>query len=447
MTENKQVTELLAEANARVQQVRDLIAKGDEITAEERETVVKLTAEARELKQRAETYDEVFKLAHELDAVKAQGDVPVTAYKSLGEFALSVWAMSTGRAYDPRLEYYAWRDPGEPGGRIKAVPGMARDGWKAAWAQAPEHKDLVENVGASGGFLVPVEQQTALLQVTGPAAIVRPRATIVPMRRRQIQWPALDHTNSTAGQPAWYGGVVASWVEEAATKSETEPDFRQLTLVASKLVCYTEASDELLDDSAVGLEALLTQLYAGAISWYEEQAFMQGTGVGQPLGVINAGATYPQGRATAGAIGIVDIINMLMHFHGRNPCWVISQSAMAQILQLNGPAGNASYVFIPNAAQGAPATLFGYPVFWSEHAPLLGGRGDIGLYDFSMYLVGNRQGSTIAASKEFKFQDDLTSWRAVHRVDGQPWLSQPIYLADGTTQVSPFVVLDAATGS
>ena len=42
---------------------------------------------------------------------------------------------------------------------------------------------------------------------------------------------------------------------------------------------------------------------------------------------------------------------------------------------------------------------------------------------------------------DFRFRNDLIAWRAVHRVDGQPWLSAPITLADGTTDISPFVIL------
>jgi HK97 family phage major capsid protein len=53
---------------------------------------------------------------------------------------------------------------------------------------------------------------------------------------------------------------------------------------------------------------------------------------------------------------------------------------------------------MPSARDGMPGTLFGYPIFWNEHCPLLGSRGDIGLYDFKMYLVGDRQGTTIDAS-------------------------------------------------
>ncbi len=316
---------------------------------------------------------------------------------------------------------------------------------KSGWAE--ENKDLLEAIGASGGFVVPVEQGTNVFSVPGPVQAVRPRATRVPMRRRQIQWPVLDQTGTTSGRPHWYGGVLAKWTEEAGTKDETQPSFRQINLVAHKLVCYTEAVDELLEDAAVSLEALLGSAFQGTIDWYEEEAFINGTGAGQPLGIIGAGATLGIARAAANAIGIVDIVNMLEAFQGTNPIWHVTRQALSNLLQLNGPAGNASYVFIPNAREGMPATLFGYPVDYNEHCPALGSTGDIILADWKMYLIGDRQATTIDSTKLYKFQNDITSWRAVHRVDGQPWLSAPLTYSDGTTQVSPFVVLNAAVGS
>ena len=72
---------------------------------------------------------------------------------------------------------------------------------------------------------------------------------------------------------------------------------------------------------------------------------------------------------------------------------------------------------------------------------MLGTQGDILLADWSYYLIGDRQATTIDSTNIFRFRDDITSWRAVHRVEGQPWLSQPFTLADGATTISPFVIL------
>jgi len=440
MTINLQTkeTELLERANALMVEAEELAVKED-VSGEEIERFHKITADVKAVKARVAAMRDLESAKAEFDQMarqekQAQPGPGPAGFKSLGEMLSAIHAVKYGGvSADPRLKFWIDREEGRVPTRGKGT----------AWA---ESKDLVENVGASGGFLVPIEQREQMFSVPAPEAVVRPRATVVPMRRRQIQWPVLDQTGNTAGRPAWFGGVRAIWTEEGESKTEADPAFRQINLVAHKLVTLTEASDELLEDSAVALEALLGTLFTGAISWYEEEAFVNGTGAGQPLGVIGAGATFAQGRAAAGAVGLVDIINMLEHSYG-NPVWLISRSVLPSLMQLNGPVGNPSYVFMPSAREGMPGTLFGFPVIYNEHCPLLGNRGDIGLYDFRYYLIGDRQATTIDSSKHDKFRYDLTVWRGVHRVDGQPWLSQPIYLSDGTTQQSPFVVLDAATGS
>jgi HK97 family phage major capsid protein len=380
-------------------------------------------------------------------AAEAKGEMPEQKakargkFKSFGEMLCAVHDATFNQRRDPRLK--TWRDSAEPDGG----PFTMKDGWVES-----ERKDLVERIGASGGFLVFPEHLTELFQLSPLAMYVRQRATVIPMSARVIQIPVLDQTGTDTSSH-YYGGVIPNWTEEASVKTETEPEFRQMQLVAHKLVVYTEASDELLADSAVSLEALLRTLYASAIRNEEEFTFIQGTGAGQPLGVANVGCVNPLGptiavpRVAAGLIGLADIFNMVSQFQGTNPIWLAHQSALPQILQLNGPAGNPQYVWIGNGRDQYPTTLMGYPIYFIENCPTLGDQGDIILADWSKYLIGDRQAVTIDSSKHYRFRYDLTAWRAVHRVDGRPWLSAPLTYRDGTTQVSPFVILDDAVAT
>jgi HK97 family phage major capsid protein len=81
------------------------------------------------------------------------------------------------------------------------------------------------------------------------------------------------------------------------------------------------------------------------------------------------------------------------------------------------------------------------PVFWTEKLPLIGQQGDILLADMKYYLVGDRQATTVETTKFDRWAYDETSFRCTHRCDGQPWLSVPLPLQDGTSTVSPFVIL------
>lgn len=415
--------EMLTEAKRLFAEARELLANDPDPDALARaETLI---AEAQDMKARA---SELVDLDAAIEDLRRNDEQVVrtnaSEFKDWRQFLSAVGMTAMGQRPDARLRFFKDRDE----------EGM-------------ERKDLAEGVGATGGFLVPTEFQAQLQAVLGEGGIVRQRATPIRMSRRQIQVPVLDQTDTTAGLPAWYGGMQAYWAEEAAEKTETDPNFRQATLTAWKLIMYTRASDELLDDSAISLTDFLTgpMGFAGAIGWYEDYAFLRGTGAGQPLGVVNAAATVTVPRAGAGAVAYSDLTDMMENFlPNGNGVWVISQTVMSELLQLSGPAGNPSYIW-GSAVAGAPNTLLGLPVIWTEKLPALGTAGDVMLADFRYYLIGDRMATTIESTKYDRWRYDQTSWRAVHRVDGQPWLSAPITLQDGTATVSPFVILgDAA---
>lgn len=408
------------------------------VTDEEKQPAYKMIEDSKALTKDIEALFAIKVNGEAMAQVKGMPEpkeAPADDFKSLGEFFAEIHAVKYQGKPNRRLK--SFRDQSEP-----AEPKTGQNGW-------PESKDLVESVGASGGFLAQTQNGTSLLQWedTGDNMIAESRATKIPMQRRAITFPVLHQTSTTAGVPHWWGGVLAQWTEEAGLKAESEPSFDQIELVAHKLVCYTEASDELLEDSIVSLEALLRASFAGVTAWERQNAFINGTGAGQPLGLINAAATITIAPVALGALAVADFVNMLEAFQGRNPIWMINRQWMSDLLQLNGPAGNPSYVFIPNAREGAPATLFGFPVYYVEQMPLPGAVGSVVLADWSKYLIGDRSAITIDSTKAYRFRYDLTSWRCVSRVDGQPWLRAPLTYSDGSTQVSPFVQLGAVAAT
>jgi hypothetical protein len=126
--------------------------------------------------------------------------------------------------------------------------------------------DMSTQTGAKGGYLVPTEMYDGLMALVREKSIVRGRATVIPMGSNNIQIPSLDVTTAqSAGDSAFLGGVVCRWTEEATTLNETEPNLKQVELRNYELSGYSIASNTLLADSAVGLEAMLTNLFSPAI--------------------------------------------------------------------------------------------------------------------------------------------------------------------------------------
>lgn len=418
------------------------ILSNPEADAEQKAKVEPMLKEAEEYKQRAFDLRKVDEAKANLVALKED--------EQAAEIKSEQKQIDTKREFKDWAEYLQAAHNGmNPQYRGPIDPRLVKfkDEKPAGMEQKADVQ--VESTGALGGFLVPSEFRATLYAAMGENTIVRSRASIIRMARRQIDIPVLDQTNSTAGVPAWFGGMQFYWTEEAAAKDLTNANFRQVSLVAHKLVGYTRASDELLDDSAISLSDFLSgpMGFAGGVAWYEDYAFLRGTGAGQPLGILNAGATLTVARqADDPVIQYEDLVNMLEAFlpTGRG-VWIINQSAMSNLLTMQdnaGGAGTGTYIW-GSTTDGVPNRLLGFPVIFTEKTPTVGNAGDVILADMSYYLVGDRQATTIESTQYDYWRYDQTSWRVVHRVDGQPWLSAPLYLQDGTTQISPFVILGA----
>lgn len=315
---------------------------------------------------------------------------------------------------------------------------------------------LAEASGVTGGYIVPPQFMNELLTIAAEDSFIEPRAKVVPMNTRTVTWPMLDITTVQAsGTTPYFGGILAQWQPEAATINESEPTFRQSEWTAWDLVLYTVASNQLLQDNGVNLDALLTQLFAQAVTWYKEYAFLQGKGAGSsmPLGIINAPATYVQNRGTPNAFKLADAAAMLSHLQIRSwedACWIMHQSVIPQLIQMVDNSSSNRLVWMnpvmpgqegPAASKLPQAFLNGLPIYFTEKVPSLGNKGDVMLVDWSRYVIGNRLDLQIDVSDQFLFRTNQLAWRVVARCDGRPWLNNSITDAEGWV-ISPFVVLN-----
>lgn len=316
------------------------------------------------------------------------------------------------------------------------------------------HKDFSPSAeqrmdtGSAGGFAVPTQFLGTLLEVTGQEAVIRPRAQVIPAGTppdAAITMPSLDQTGATPDNV--YGGVTVEKTAEGGQKPESQFALRQITLEPQEFSGYLEATDKLLRNWSAA-SALIERLFRSAMMAKEDHEFLTGNGVGGPLGILNAGATYDVTRATAGTIVFDDIVNMLSRLlrRGGAPVWMASQSIMPKLLQLRNlsgsPAvGDGALVYQPSLQPGIPDMLLGYPVVWHERSPQLGTAGDLVLADLSYYLIKDGSGPFVASSEHVKFRENKTVFKIFWNVDGQPWLTAP-FKQEGGYEVSPFVALN-----
>jgi HK97 family phage major capsid protein len=300
---------------------------------------------------------------------------------------------------------------------------------------------------AQGGYLVPTEFRASLLRKLMEATVVRGRATTIPMATNHLLIPAINELSRVS---TLQGGVAINATNEAEEKGLSKPTFRQVELTLTKLTGLVHVSDELIQDSPISIEAVVNQAFTESVAFEADYLYLNGTGTGEPLGIINAPATFVQGRATPGTISGIDVINMWAHLHApsmANAVWIASQSCFPALATASWTPGGGTSIplWMPmGGMSGNPyQTLMGRPLLYSEKCGAIGAAGDIILADLSQYLIGAKNAGAVevATSIHVRFIYDEQSFRFVLRHDGRPWWNSELTLRNNWV-VSPFVILD-----
>jgi len=270
-----------------------------------------------------------------------------------------------------------------------------------------------------------------------------PLSTLQPMKSNQINLPAMDIGDHSSNL---YGGFTASYKGEAATLTEANPKTRAMTLTARKLTGFLRFSNELMSDIPNGEKQIL-DICGKGLAWYRDKAFLKGTGAAQPLGILNSSCLLAQAKESgqpSDTIMYENLTGMMAKMHPacfKNSVWVCHQTTIPQLLQLSIAVGVAgSHIPVLNEKNGQ-FTILTRPVIFTEKTEVLGDQGDVLLADFSQYVIGLREEMRIDLSQHLYFQTDEGAARLIERHDGQPLWSETLTLEDGSTEVSPFVVL------
>jgi HK97 family phage major capsid protein len=303
---------------------------------------------------------------------------------------------------------------------------------------------------SQGGYAIPTEASSRILERSLETSIIRPRATAQPMSSNKLEIPAdVDENHSTN----YWGGITIYRTGEGNQKTGTNPVIGKIGLTLHKLTGYCEVTDELLED-APALEAWLIRKFASSIAFVEDNDFLTGSGANMALGMfssanpslITADAETGQGASTIVAENIASMWSRLYPAGQANAIWIANINCFKQLFHMGISVGLAGVpVWMPgNQLSGKPyKELLGQPIFFSEKMQSLGTAGDLGLCDPTQYIVGDRNGGVpqIASSIHVKFDYDRTAFRFVLRYDGQPsWLST-LTPKNGTETLSPFIVL------
>ncbi len=257
---------------------------------------------------------------------------------------------------------------------------------------------------AEGGYLVPqsVEER-----------ITHKIEEVSPLRRLSNMMTI----SSAAVEMLVNGGSIADagWAAETADRIETTaPKLTKIRIPVHELYARPRATQKLLDDSMVDIEAWLSSRIAMRMTQLENSAFLNGDGNNKPRGILNYPTVAKEGwewgkfehistdvagtfEDENGADVFISTVGALKPEYLKGAVWLMSRTAHAAVQKLKDKVGH--YLWQPGLGQTTSPTLLGYPVEIAEEMPeLIAGTASKSVIFGNFheaYQIVDRAGSTV----------------------------------------------------
>ncbi len=178
--------------------------------------------------------------------------------------------------------------------------------------------------------------------------------------------------------PEDIGEAAVGWTAETGVRSDTaSPTIGVRRLPVHEIYAMPKATQQLLDDARVNIEEWLSSKIASKMAVTENTAFINGTGVDQPRGVL----TYPAGTTNPGQVqqinsgsasalttdGLRSLFYALKTPYIRNGRWIMGRATIEAISKLKD--GGGDYLWSPGLKEGEPQMLLGHPIDRMEDMP------------------------------------------------------------------------------
>lgn len=264
-----------------------------------------------------------------------------------------------------------------------------------------EAKAFSAGSGTDGGYLVPPETDTEIGRRISAVSPMRALSTV-----RTVSTSVLKKPFATAG-------LATGWVAEAAARPQTNSaQLAELAFPTMELYAMPAATQSLLDDAAVDVEAWIAGEVDIVFAEQEGDAFIRGDGITKPKGFLSYTAVADSswswgslGYIATGAAGawkatgpsdtLIDTVYSLKAGHRQNGTFMMNRRTQSDIRKFKDADGN--YLWRPPVAAGQPASLLGFPIAEAEEMPDVGANSlSLAFGDFrSGYLVVDRTGVRI----------------------------------------------------
>lgn len=282
---------------------------------------------------------------------------------------------------------------------------------------------LRADVDTEGGFITaPIQFIAELIQDLDNEVFMRQIARVFPplAMAASMGAPSLD---SDVDDPAWTSEL----------KTGTDDDqmgFGGRSLTPHPLAKRIKVSNVLIRRALMDPESLVRERLAYKFGVAEENAFLNGNGANQPLGVFVASANgIPTGRdvsadndATAPTgDGLINAKYALKAQYLRNAKWLFHRDAIAKIRKIKD-ANDGQYIWRPGLGTDKPDTILDLPYIMSEYVPNTFTTGKyIGIVgDFRYYWIVDSLMMQIQRLAELYAETNQTGFIGRKETDGMP---------------------------
>lgn len=264
-----------------------------------------------------------------------------------------------------------------------------------------------------------------------------------------LTFPANAETSRATGSR--FGGIQGYWINEADQITKSKPKLRNVKVEPQELAVLVYLTDKVIRNNSVGLGQYVNRAATEEITFMSGDAIVNGTGAGQPKGIMASGALISVAKETsqvAATFVKANVNKMWARLHPRsraNAVWLVNVDVEPQFDDFNtlvkNVAGSENVGGFGSQIYNAEKnTLKGRPIVFCEFAQTLGTVGDVILADMKGYLTGTRgDGVRQDMSMHVRFEYAEQAFRFMYELDGQPWLAAPLTPHKGSNTLSTFV--------
>lgn len=239
-----------------------------------------------------------------------------------------------------------------------------------------ERKAFQRGSDVDGGYLIDSEMEASIDRVAGTISTMRTLADV-----RTIGKEGLKFRVKTSG-------LAARWVGEGEAGGEsTNPKYAQLEILAEEMEVEPWAFNSALEDADFDVAADLMDEAGIGFGEAEGAAFISGTGVKKPRGILAydtvADASYAWGKVgyiKSGASGafaasnpgdnIIDLIHSLKASYRTGATLLMADTTLAAVRKIKDGSGNF-YLFNPDPTGKFAGLVLGVPVEIDDNMPVL----------------------------------------------------------------------------